>query len=362
MSILMTMGRGILGLMTAVWLIAGVSDAEVTLAWDPSPDTNVSGYVVYQGLQSGRYTSSNALPGLVTNAVISGLETGVVYFFAVTAYSADGGQSEFSSELVLTNLMDVPPPIVPPVSTQDTVVGVGELTNAVPGTSSPPANLQVTLSGVPPAAGLTREAEGLKLTIWGTVGADMVVESSSNLANAFAWQPITTLLLTNAVPTDGGSPTPPPADALEAAFVPALESYLLAVDTSNPVVFFRLVMPYSHVILADKVLRAKGYQTRLVVVRLAGETLHDVCYVGQDAAYIDCSDATYVLALNHSGATLREIADDFGAYVSMNWTSASEFVYTNGSRQLLSTVVKTDSPDLDPPLTTNQTATVVIDF
>jgi hypothetical protein len=84
--------------------------------------------------------------------------------------------------------------------------------------------------------------------------------------------------------------------------------------------------------------------------------------VGEDAAYIDCSEDRFILALNYSGATIREIADDYGGYVSMNWTSASEFVFTNGVRQLVSTVVKTDSPSSDPPLAGTESPSIVVDF
>jgi len=189
-----------------------------------------------------------------------------------------------------------------------------------------------------------------------------VVQASSNLVNSLAWEPVATLLLTNVATSADGTALPAPLNALEAAYVPAQEWYSPLVTTSSPSQFFRVVMSYSYAVLADKVLKGKGYQTRLILVRLPGETVHDVCYVGGDGAYIDCSEDLFILAFNYSGATIREIADNYGAYVTMNWTSASEFVFTNGARQLLATVVKTDLPSSDPVLASVQTSSIEIDF
>lgn len=90
-------------------LICFKAESSVTLAWDASPDTNVSGYYLCYGLQSGQYTYTNTLPGPITNNVVTGLETGKVYYFAVAAYSADGLMSDFSNEVTYTNN----PPIGP---------------------------------------------------------------------------------------------------------------------------------------------------------------------------------------------------------------------------------------------------------
>lgn len=71
---------------------------EVTLAWNPSDDTNVVGYAIYYGTNSGNYTvrldagGSNAL-------AVSGLTEGVTYFFVFTAYDAMGDESAPSSEI-----------------------------------------------------------------------------------------------------------------------------------------------------------------------------------------------------------------------------------------------------------------------
>ncbi len=89
------------------------------LAWDASNDPAVVGYRVYYGdssansstvnsstsnsstsKNSARYTKSVQVEGRLTcSAVISGLEDGKTYFFAVTAFTADGKESAYSPEI-----------------------------------------------------------------------------------------------------------------------------------------------------------------------------------------------------------------------------------------------------------------------
>lgn len=69
----------------------------VTLAWDPSPDSSVTGYKIYYGIASGTYTNNISF-GNATNATISNLTSTVTYYFAATAYNAQGDESIFSNE------------------------------------------------------------------------------------------------------------------------------------------------------------------------------------------------------------------------------------------------------------------------
>jgi hypothetical protein len=72
----------------------------VTLAWDPSvPSTNVAGYFVYYGVSTGSYTNKVDI-GMGTSGVVSNLVAGTTYYFATTAYTASGLESDFSSEVV----------------------------------------------------------------------------------------------------------------------------------------------------------------------------------------------------------------------------------------------------------------------
>jgi hypothetical protein len=69
----------------------------VTLTWIPNTDPDVAGYNVYYSVVSGTYTNMiNA--GNATNTTISGLVTGVTYYFAATTYDSFGRQSGYSAE------------------------------------------------------------------------------------------------------------------------------------------------------------------------------------------------------------------------------------------------------------------------
>lgn len=68
----------------------------LTLAWDPSPDSNVV-YKVYYGPASGVYTNSVAA-GSATTVTVSNLMDAALYYFAATAVDTNGLESEFSNE------------------------------------------------------------------------------------------------------------------------------------------------------------------------------------------------------------------------------------------------------------------------
>lgn len=87
-------------LILLAWLVPGgvALAAQVTLAWDVSPDTNVVGYALYFGTVTGDYTErmdvQNGLAATVTNLV-----AGTEYYFVVTAYTADLLESLPSNEV-----------------------------------------------------------------------------------------------------------------------------------------------------------------------------------------------------------------------------------------------------------------------
>lgn len=85
-----------------------IQAAEVTLIWEPSPEEAVSTYRVYYGLESRFYL------GFVEtdegfSAHITGLEDGATYYFAATAVTQDGAESDYSNEVQWTT----PPPLQP---------------------------------------------------------------------------------------------------------------------------------------------------------------------------------------------------------------------------------------------------------
>lgn len=76
-----------------------VTQAE--LSWPPSPDGGPQWYNVYYG-DGPRHYYQIVQAGIATNKIISGLTPGSEYFFAVTAVSDDGTESDYSEELDYT--------------------------------------------------------------------------------------------------------------------------------------------------------------------------------------------------------------------------------------------------------------------
>ena len=72
--------------------------AEVTLAWDGNTDSYTVGYNVYIGTSSMAYNDSFDAEGNTIHT-FSELVDGQTYYFAVTAYDADGDESDYSTEV-----------------------------------------------------------------------------------------------------------------------------------------------------------------------------------------------------------------------------------------------------------------------
>ena len=92
-----------------------------TVDWDPSTSTNVVSYNVYYGTSSGNYTNSISVDASSTSTVISGLDAGTTYFFAVTAVDANFDESDFSPEAYVSL------PGAPQLITQTGIDGDGNM-------------------------------------------------------------------------------------------------------------------------------------------------------------------------------------------------------------------------------------------
>jgi cell wall-associated protease len=87
--------------------------ASLTLAWDPSPETSVTGYRLWYGTQSGVYFSSIDV-GFQTLYQLTGLTDNTTYYFVVQAYTADDVRSEPSHEIsAITPAIVYPSPSEP---------------------------------------------------------------------------------------------------------------------------------------------------------------------------------------------------------------------------------------------------------
>ena len=86
---------GSLSLLSGSFALAQTTQS-VSLAWDAATDPSVVGYNLYSGTSSSSLTLAQKV-GASTTATVSGLTTGIPYYFAVTAYNAAGTNSTYSN-------------------------------------------------------------------------------------------------------------------------------------------------------------------------------------------------------------------------------------------------------------------------
>lgn len=97
---------------TSVVFFASLAHAaNVTLQWDPSSSSSVTGYLLYYGSSSGSYAQQFNV-GNVTSYIVPNLTAGYTYYFAVASYDGTGTTSPLSSELSVT----IPSPVAPMVT------------------------------------------------------------------------------------------------------------------------------------------------------------------------------------------------------------------------------------------------------
>ncbi len=200
------------------------------------------------------------------------------------------------------------------------------------------------------------------LNIGGTVGATVMVQSTTNVTAPYSWTTITNVALTNVAPIESNVVPGQPQDAIDLAFVPASQNTALpSTSSSGSPQFFRVVMPYDYIILAGSVLPGKGYPSRLILVNMPGFN-DDACYVSSSSSFIHFSQTNSVLQLEGSGSTIRQVATTLANSLNLDWTTASEFVYSNGMGQILATVVEADPASSDPVAGANPTSSISINF
>jgi hypothetical protein len=100
-----------------LYLSSAAMAADVSLAWDPSPSSNISGYKLYMGNASGNYGAPITI-GNQTTYRVADLVAGT-WYFAVTAFDVEGNESDFSNEVshtVVPAVVDTTPPTIRGVS------------------------------------------------------------------------------------------------------------------------------------------------------------------------------------------------------------------------------------------------------
>ncbi len=73
--------------MLLVLLSVGPAESAVTVAWDPNPEADVTGYIISYGTSARQYTTSVDV-GATTTFVFAQPDPTKVYFLAVQAYNA----------------------------------------------------------------------------------------------------------------------------------------------------------------------------------------------------------------------------------------------------------------------------------
>ncbi len=151
--------------------------SSVTLAWDASPDANVTGYRIYYGAAPASYTNSITV-GNITNTQIASLVEGMTYFFAATAFDASGLESDFSNE---TSYSVPATPVAPSIVSQpvnQTVVEGGNVSFGVTATGSGLLSYQWRRNGAN-LAGATSATLGLTGVTTNQAGNYSVVVNNS---------------------------------------------------------------------------------------------------------------------------------------------------------------------------------------
>jgi len=157
-----------------------VSAANVTLAWSPARDPMITGYNLYFGGVSGRYTNRISI-GAVTNVTVSGLIPGVAYYFAARARTSDDVESPLSNEVSCKV-----PQAIATANRIPTLDAIGNLN------VSENAGLQtVTLTGI--TSGAIRESQTLTVKAvssnTGLIRNPIVNYTSPNTTGSLSFQP-----------------------------------------------------------------------------------------------------------------------------------------------------------------------------
>src|ERR1051326_1547218 len=74
------------------------AQTNITLAWNPVNSPGITGYKLYYGAASRTYTNSLTVTN-GTQATVTGLKAGTIYFFCVTTLDSSLGESPFSGEI-----------------------------------------------------------------------------------------------------------------------------------------------------------------------------------------------------------------------------------------------------------------------
>lgn len=90
------------------WLSTMTEGAEVKLAWNPNPETDIAGYKLFVGTQAGVWNTP-ILTGKVTTYTLPNLDSARMYYFGLKALNNGGLESDMSAVITHTTQADTPP-------------------------------------------------------------------------------------------------------------------------------------------------------------------------------------------------------------------------------------------------------------
>lgn len=195
----------LLAILPLVMAATSAAAAAVTVAWDPNTESDLAGYVVSYGTQSGVYSTSVDV-GNTTSWTISTLAAGQRYYFVVQAYNTSGLFSPYSDEV---NVLTEPPPATPTIASVSPSSGptTGGTALTIVGTNFA-AGAFVTIGSVQAASTVVVNATTINaVTAPGAAGTyDVRVTNPSGQSAvktaAFTYVP-TTVTVTDVAPRSG---------------------------------------------------------------------------------------------------------------------------------------------------------------
>jgi hypothetical protein len=155
---------------------SSTSPSSLTVAWDPSTDPSVAGYLISYGTQSGSYTAS-VDAGLQTQRSVTGLSASTIYYFVVQAYTADRTMSAPSAEASGLTASTVVTPTNTPIS------GVTLTPNA-----TAPQNVGTTIGWTAAASG---GVSPYSYQWWLTSNGSQTALTNWTSSSTYSWTPTT---------------------------------------------------------------------------------------------------------------------------------------------------------------------------
>ena len=159
--------RIVIAFLIATGLSAASAEAGVRLAWDASPESDITGYCLSYGTASGQYTTTIDV-GNVTTFEFLEPDPSVKYFLALRSYDTAGLVSSYSNEISTT-------PATPSLR--------------LTGISSSHTSPQVTGTSITFSAITTGGTAPLQFKWWIVNGASAQVGQAWSTNASFTWTP-----------------------------------------------------------------------------------------------------------------------------------------------------------------------------